>query len=372
MEKKAKKRMSNKTFAGIWGTVLAILLIVVLVGNYFAMKYTTIITRSLGHTTTKVTTTGDGSGDNEYFKSDYSSHEELVDHETEFSKQLVAEGIVLMRNQDNVLPLESSKKISLFGIGSAKFVYSGLGSGAIDTSKTTSLKDALEAEGFQVNPDLYSVYEKSEARVGKEEDPSAYLDSVADSVKEYNDAAIVVISRNGAEAQDLTEDQLSLSDAEMSLVKYANDNFDDVIVMLNTANAIEMGWSDSQYFPNIKACMWVGYPGQEGITSIAKALTGEVNPSGRLVDTYAYDAMSAPATQIFEYGEWTNTNNEENGPKNAYTIYGESIYIGYRYYETRYEDTVLGQGNASTADSEYDYTKPGSVPVWIRNFLYSV
>lgn len=362
MEKKAKKRMSNKTFAGIWGTVLAILLIVVLVGNYFAMKYTTIITRSLGHTTTKVTTTGDGSGDNEYFKSDYSSHEELVDHETEFSKQLVAEGIVLMRNQDNVLPLESSKKISLFGIGSAKFVYSGLGSGAIDTSKTTSLKDALEAEGFQVNPDLYSVYEKSEARVGKEEDPSTYLDSVADSVKEYSDAAIVVISRNGAEAQDLTEDQLSLSDAEMSLVKYANDNFDDVIVMLNTANAIEMGWSDSQYFPNIKACMWVGYPGQEGITSIAKALTGEVNPSGRLVDTYAYDAMSAPATQIFEYGEWTNTNNEENGPKNAYTIYGESIYIGYRYYETRYEDTVLGQGNASTADSEYDYTKQVQYP----------
>ena len=362
MEKKAKKRMSNKAFAGIWGTVLAILLIVVLVGNYFAMKYTTIITRSLGHTTTKVTTTGDGSGDNEYFKSDYSSHEELVDHETEFSKQLVAEGIVLMRNQDNVLPLESGKKISLFGIGSAKFVYSGLGSGAIDTSKTTSLKDALEAEGFQVNPDLYSVYEKSEARVGKEEDPSTYLDSVADSVKEYNDAAIVVISRNGAEAQDLTEDQLSLSDAEMSLVKYANDNFDDVIVMLNTANAIEMGWSDSQYFPNIKACMWVGYPGQEGITSIAKALIGEVNPSGRLVDTYAYDAMSAPATQIFEYGEWTNTNNEENGPKNAYTVYGESIYIGYRYYETRYEDTVLGQGNASTADSEYDYTKQVQYP----------
>ena len=361
MEKKAKKRMSNKAFAGIWGTVLAILLIVVLVGNYFAMKYTTIITRSLGHTT-KVTTTGDGSSDNEYFKSDYSSHEELVDHETEFSKQLVAEGIVLMRNQDNVLPLESGKKISLFGIGSAKFVYSGLGSGAIDTSKTTSLKDALEAEGFQVNPDLYSVYEKSEARVGKEEDPSTYLDSVADSVKEYSDAAIVVISRNGAEAQDLTEDQLSLSDAEMSLVKYANDNFDDVIVMLNTANAIEMGWSDSRFFPNIKGCMWVGYPGQEGITSIAKALTGEVNPSGRLVDTYAYDAMSAPATQIFEYGEWTNTNNEENGPKNAYTVYGESIYVGYRYYETRYEDTVLGQGNASTADSEYDYTKQVQYP----------
>ena len=115
----------------------------------------------------------------------------------------------------------------------------------------------------------------------------------------------------------------------------------------------------------------VGYPGQEGITSIAKALTGEVNPSGRLVDTYAYDAMSAPATQIFEYGEWTNTNNEENGPKNAYTVYGESIYVGYRYYETRYEDTVLGQGNASTADSEYDYTNRFSTRLDME-FLYTV
>ncbi len=150
------------------------------------------------------------------------------------------------------------RKSVFFGIGSAKFVYSGLGSGAIDTSKTTSPKDALEAEGFQVNPDLYSVYEKSEARVGKEEDPSTYLDSVEKSIKEYNDAAIVVISRNGAEAQDLSEDQLSLSDAEMSLVKYANDNFDDVIVMLNTANAIEMGWSDSRFFPEHQG-LYVGW-----------------------------------------------------------------------------------------------------------------
>ena len=87
--------------------------------------------------------------------------------------------------------------------------------------------------------------------------------------------------------------------------------------------------------------MWVGYPGQEGITSIAKALTGEVNPSGRLVDTYAYDSMSAPATQIFEYGEWTNTNNEENGPKNAYTVYGEAIAIMKHAMRTRFLDREM-------------------------------
>ena len=103
----AKKRMSNKAFGRLWYTILALLLIVTLVANYFAMKYTTIITRSLGHTTTKVVTTAEGSGDNQYFKSDFASHDELVAHQTEFSKQLVAEGVVLLRNAGNVLPLES-------------------------------------------------------------------------------------------------------------------------------------------------------------------------------------------------------------------------------------------------------------------------
>ena len=120
-----KKRMSNKAFGGLWFTILALLLIVALVANYFAMKYSTIITRSLGHTTTKVVTTADAGGDNQYFKSDFASHEELVAHQAAFSRQLVGEGVVLMRNADNILPLESGKKISLFGIGSAKCSNSG-------------------------------------------------------------------------------------------------------------------------------------------------------------------------------------------------------------------------------------------------------
>lgn len=360
-EKKAKKRMSNKAFAGIWGTVLAILLVAVLVGNYFAMKYTTIITRSLGHTTTKVVTTGESKSDSNYFTSDFDSHEELVAHQTEFSKQLVAEGVVLMKNNDRILPMDSNQKITLFGIGSAKFQYSGGGSGAIDTTNVLSLKEALEAEGFEVNPKIWSMYEKSENRVGKEIPVEEYNSEVKDSIKDYSDAAIIVISRAAQEAQDLEEEQLQLSDEEMGMVKYANDNFENIVVLLNTANPIEMGWADSKFFPNIKGIMWTGYPGQEGISSIAKAITGEVNPSGRLVDTYAFDSMSAPASQIFGAGQWNNTEHE-NSCKNYYTIYGESIYVGYRYYETRYEDTVLAQGNASTGENEYDYTKQVQYP----------
>ena len=202
-EKKAKKRMSNKAFAGIWGTVLAILLVAVLVGNYFAMKYTTIITRSLGHTTTKVVTTGESKSDSNYFTSDFDSHEELVAHQTEFSKQLVAEGVVLMKNNDRILPMDSNQKITLFGIGSAKFQYSGGGSGAIDTTNVLSLKEALEAEGFEVNPKIWSMYEKSENRVGKEIPVEEYNSEVKDSIKDYSDAAIIVISRAAQEAQDL-------------------------------------------------------------------------------------------------------------------------------------------------------------------------
>ena len=348
------KKLSNKKFARIWSAVLAVLLIATLVANYFAMKYTTIITRSLGHDTSKIVASTEV-GDSEYFKSDYANHEELVAHQTDFSRQLVAEGLVLLRNEDNTLPLQGNEKLSLFGIGSAKFLYGGLGSGAIDTSKCQSLKDALEAEGFSVNPTLYSVYEKSSGRVGKEDKPSDYLNSVEASVKEYNDVAVLVLSRNGAEAQDVTAELLKLDKNEKALVEYANDNFDTVIVLLNTANAIEMGWMED--YEHVKSCLWVGFPGQEGISSIAKALTGAVNPSGRLVDTYAYDSLSAPASQIYEYGEFTNTNNEK-APKNAFTIYGESIYIGYRYYETRYEDAVLGQGNAG----DYTYAEQVQYP----------
>ena len=296
----SKKKLSNKAFARVWSAVLALLLIVTLVGNYFAMKYSTIITRSLGHSTSKVVVSTEP-GDTEYFKSDFASHEELVARQKAFSRELVAEGIVLMRNADNALPLAKGAKLSLFGIGSAKFLYGGQGSGAIDTSKCQSLKDALEAEGFAVNPTLYDVYAKSDARVGKEEKPSGYLKDVESSVKEYNDAAILVISRNGAEAQDIDPALLKLTKEELALLEYANENFETVVVMLNTANAIELGWADSEEYPNVKAVLWVGYPGQEGISSVAKTLTGACNPSGRLVDTYAYDSLSAPAAQVFSY-----------------------------------------------------------------------
>ncbi len=157
-----------------------------------------------------------------------------------------------------------------------------------------------------------------------------------------------MISRSGGEGSDLTAvnfaetagvadnsgNYLELSTEEADMLKAVNDQFDDVVVVLNANNAMELGWV-SQY-PNIKAAIWAGGVGQTGLYAIADALVGDVVPSGRLVDTYAADANSSPAAQNAGTNFWI-----ENGFSNEsdqYIVYEEGIYVGYRYYETRYED----------------------------------
>ena len=358
-----KKKMGNKAFAGIWGSLLAILLIAVIVGNYFGMKYSTLITRSLGHSSSKVVTTG-ATGNSDYFTSDFASHEELIAYQADVSRQIEAEGIVLLKN-DGGLPLADGSKVTLLGAGSTQFLYGGNGSGAIDTSKIPTLKEAFEAEGFAVNGSVWDMYAKAEVKLAKEDvNPSTYSSAVADSMAEYGDAAIVVISRTGHEANDIEERYQRLFDDEFAVVEYANANFDNVVVMLNTPNPIELGWLEN--YENVKSCIWVGFPGQEGVPSVPRAIKGEVNPSGRLVDTYAYDFTSSPAAQIYGSGSIENFTND-TGAKKYYTIYGENIYVGYRYYETRYEDVVLGQGNADSAagivnGDTYDYAATVQYP----------
>ena len=371
-----KKKMSNKAFAGIWGTVLAVLLIAVLVGNYFASKYATIITRSLGHSTSKIITTGE-TGNSDYYTSDYSSHDELVAHQAEVSRQMEAEGIVLLENEDT-LPLAEGSKVTLFGTCTTQFQYGGGGSGAIDTSKVMSLKEAFEAEGFSVNSAVWDMYSKAETKVGKDDiSPKDYSKDVESSLEEYNDAAIVVIGRTGHEANDIEDKFLRLNKEEEELIENAADKFDTVIILLNTPNPMEMGWMAD--YDSVKACVWVGYPGQEGIPSIPQTLAGKINPSGRLVDTYAYDVYSSPAAQIYGSGTIENFLND-TGAKKYYTVYGENIYVGYRYYETRYEDLVLGQGNADSKTgvpdgSAYDYDEAVQYPfgygLSYTNFSYS-
>ena len=372
MEKKKeknRKKMSNKAFSIICGVPLAVVLIALTIGNAVALQYQTIITRSLGHATSEIVNF-DESGASDYYVSDFSSEEELKAHEQELSRQLMAEGMVMLKNDDHALPLASGAKVSLFSTSSVNFLYgaSAGSSGAVDTSSVESLKDVFETEGFEVNPTLWDFYAGRENQfrngLNIEVPVAEYSQEVLDSFAGYGDAAVIVLSRGGQEAMDMAEGSLGLTEDEAAMIAMVNDSFDNIVVLLNTANPMELGWMND--YANIKACIWAGFPGQFGITAIPQILNGTENPSGKLVDTYAYSSLNSPAMSNFGSGMIENGVNDVSA-KNTYTVYGENIYVGYRYYETRYEDAVLGQGGAdstvgSADGAPWDYGKEVQFP----------
>ena len=181
-----------------------------------------------------------------------------------------------------------------------------------------------------------------------------FTTSTKESFRSYNDAAIVVFNRAGSESSDLpknsandgTRSYLELTVDEESVLEMVADSqygFKHVVVIINSATPMELGFLDQAKY-DIDACIWVGNVGQTGMYSIGGVLNGDICPSGALVDTYAYDTLGAPA--VLNQGGYSITNSSDN-KANGYMVYAEGIYVGYRYYETRYEDTVTGSGNAA-------------------------
>ena len=269
--KKPHKKMSNKLFTGIWGSLLALLMVGIITLNVVLLKYSSLITRSLGHQTV-ATVNLDTSGDSDYFKSAFATEADLLAHETEISRQIEAEGIVLVKNDQNALPLQKGAKISIFGQASTQFRYGGGGSGAIDETNVQSLKEAFTQEGFDVNETLWTMYQDSGLKIPKEVKPDDFSAEVEKSFAAYGDVAIFVFSRPAHEATDLAEKEVSLSKDEQALLTYINAHFDRVIVLLNIANAVELGWLNE--YEHIQGALWVGYPGQQGMISIPRAVNG--------------------------------------------------------------------------------------------------
>lgn len=340
------------------------------IGNVYANKYSDLISVYFNQPTSKVVSASNET--TEHFTSDYASDDER--EQALADTTILREGVTLLKNENGTLPLEATSKISVFGQDSVDSVYGGGGAGSIDTSKAQSLMDAFEQAGFDVNPTLTEFYttgagkdyrKTSTDAYGKgtfavnEVPASAYTDDVEKSFASYNDAAIVVIGRSGSESQDLPTDKLAsgytylqLDDDERAMLKMASDNFDKVVVLLNTQNPMELADLEDD---SIDAVMWIGSLGQTGAGGVAEALNGTVNPSGHLPDTYAYDLKSAPSSANF--GSYAIVNGTDRFTS-SYMAYAEGIYVGYRYYETRYEDVVLG----NEARSNYDYTKQVAYP----------
>ena len=296
--------------------------------------------------------------------------------EKECAKNIVKEGTVLLQNKDNALPLVNEKKIAVFGQNSVDFVYGGSGSGSVDTSTAPTLKLALEKEGFTVDENLWNFYlngkgksyrktypdETGAGQFSVNEVPSNVITSDTSALSNIanDDVAIVTIGRSGGESSDLPLNKLSsgyrylqVDNNERDTIKLACSKFNKVILIVNANNPLELGFLEEEDYKNVKSVLWCGGVGQEGLYGLATLISGKANPSGKLVDTYAYDSTSAPS--FTNMGDFSIANANKNIDRaNKYLVYGEGIYVGYKYYETRYEDKLLNQGNVG--DFDYDKT----------------
>ena len=379
---KMLKKLSKIVFV-----VCATLLCVLIAGYDVALANATIINNALHAKTYKEVSIGSSENiDSEYFKSDYTDKNDYIKDVSEFCCKLESEGLVLLTNENNALPLPAKAKVSFFAQGSVTLNYGSSGSSATDTDTYGSLKDAFESKDFSVNADLWQWYKSRTNNLRKNTveglvktytvNESEWSDVRAvnsENFANYGDAAIVTLSRDSGEGFDVSTrgsdgidgSYLSLTRQEEDLLKgltslKASGIFERIIVLLNSAVPIQL---DFLFDSGIKidACLWVGNVGMTGALGIADVFAGDVNPSGRLTDTFCRDNFSSPAMAswilnnngIFsqEYGNAAQYN--LNSSQKHYGVYVEGIYVGYRYYETRYEDYVTGKDKSG----EYDYSE---------------
>lgn len=322
---------------------------------------------------------------NSVFAEDVKVSDETMASGRAIADQIASEGIVLLKNDDKALPLSAGTKLNLFGWSSVRPLYGGTGSGDSDTSNAVSLIDGLKHAGFEVNEELVKFYENfrterpvgtirlreigskrgdftvPEPTIAEYENANIFEDAVA-----YSDTAVVVVSRTGGEgfdvpqsitspdeynaqygglaqfydfttqAEDLdaSKSYLELSNREIAMVDRVCKEFKNVIVVVNSSNAMELGWLDQ--YDSIKAAVLCGAPGELGFDSLGKILSGEVNPSGHLADTYVYDLLATPTINNFGGFAYDNyaevTGSQDN--RAMFVNYCEGIYVGYKFYET--------------------------------------
>lgn len=305
----------------------------------------------------------------------------------QLAQRIEGEGLVLLKNDDEALPLpEDCTQVNVFGWASTQWVASGSGSGQV-SGQTTDLLDALSEAGVSYNTQLTDMYrgfcgERPYKSVGALSsrasefcrlyepsiyDKSCYSDELLSNARKYSDTALVVISRTAGESIDcpraqykvdsrggvvdidVTRSYLELSQEEEDLLRYVGKNYEHVVVLVNSTNAMELG--ELETTPGVDAALLVGCTGGEGVRAVVDALWGRTNPSGRTTDTYAYDLSTAASwANSGAMGEGIYTNGQglypADGTMNAnvgvsepydavrFCDYAEGIYVGYRWYET--------------------------------------
>lgn len=347
--------------------IIGIVLAVMIVGNCLAMTFSGMISIYLNQDTWG---TASGGGDNaQYYASEFEIAADLREAQEAFARDLQAEATVLLQNSNDILPLDEGSQVTLLGAGSAmdQFMVGGIGSGAIDTSSLTPLTQVFEDAGYGVNQtmvDFYAVGAGSSYRrvspqgIINECPVSEFGTAETDSFAEYNDAAIIVIGREsgeGAEASRTTQEDpertmLQLSQEELDLVDYAVEHFEKTVVLLNTTTPMVI----PELADKEVAVLYIGGGGMTGFEAIPEILNGVRFPSGRLTDTYTSDPFNMPSYENYaEFSFVAPEGADTTFTDSTYALYQEGIYVGYRYYETRYEDVVMGTGNAG----DYQYAE---------------
>lgn len=337
--------------------------------------------------------------------------EETSKEATDLVEDIADEGIVLLKNEDNILPFTDTDSLNVFGWASTNPCYGGTGSGSLsDAYETVSLLDGLEEAGYKLNTELsdfYTEYRADRPEVGMwaqdwtlpEPTADSYTDEMMENAKEFSDTAMVVISRVGGEGADLPKDvskvtytdnsedykdfeegdhYLQLSQTEKNMLDLVCENFENVVVVYNGANAMELNFLND--YKQIKGAVWCPGAGQSGFKSLGKILSGEVNPSGKTTDTFVTDLTATPTWNNFGSTEYENMDDMSVEFTNAainttqtvtpcFVNYVEGIYVGYRFYETAaveglidYDKTVLYPFGYGLSYTEFEQ-KMGDITV---------
>lgn len=390
----------NKLVIKIFINIFVLLFLLITAVSSVANAYIASLNAFFGTSSFEKVNTNNDDFDSEYYKSAFVTadgeyaDDSLFDYDSRVATQIMSESTVLLWNENKALPLSEGSAVSMFGNSSVNMVYTGSGSGSINVSKAVNMKDALTDNGFKVNGDLWNFYKDGEGSekagygitqagggdmsgyvMNVKEVPSSVIkrnSSLVATFANYGDAAIFMFGRSGGEGKDILSknnpdtldgNYLQFSKEEIDVLNYMIELkkagvFKKIVFLINSANAVQMD-KICAYKGDIDACLWVGQPGAGGTPGIAKVLSGKANPSGRLVDTYCLNNLTSPAMVNMYSQQWTNASSYElGGTQKTSMVYQEGIYVGYKYYETRYEDVVLGRGN--TAD--YKYTDDVAYP----------
>ena len=299
--------------------------------------------------------------DTRYFKQKTSSIDEFMQQKLDIIEQVTDEGTVLLKNEKSALPLAAGARVTLFGKASYNSVYGGSsGNAAIgnlgNQNINKTFRYGLEAAGFAVNDEMWNFY--AQRNIAYTADPSAEIapDQLPmGSVSGYADAGIVVFSRVTGEGGDAADGYYELTQTELDLVAAAKEACGKVIVIINSPSPIAIHALKED--AGVGAILQIGGLGALGTVSVGKILAGEVSPSGKLIDTYAASSRSSAAYQSSGTVAYANADAVSAAATSIgigaggtkYTVFSEGIYVGYKYYETRYEDCVLGQGNAASS-----------------------